>query len=166
MRKIDQHLRNPKFHTPNNPNAITLMHQCTPLCAPTLRSRFARPSSQLAVKQEKAKAAAIAAVANADMNFKNGATVLPSTTKVVARPGYAPVSTNSSGTLKKVGPPVVGNRIGMGGLQSPVQVGGAGFGVESSSKKSTSSRRRASSKKSSNKGGGGRWTKEEDQKLR
>jgi hypothetical protein len=52
----------------------------------------------------------------------------------------------------------------MGGLQSPVQVGGAG--ITSTSTKPNSSRRRSSSKKNATKGGGGRWTKEEDQKLR
>eukprot|EP00520_Triparma_pacifica_P006453 CAMPEP_0118650828 /NCGR_PEP_ID=MMETSP0785-20121206/10454_1 /TAXON_ID=91992 /ORGANISM="Bolidomonas pacifica, Strain CCMP 1866" /LENGTH=841 /DNA_ID=CAMNT_0006543227 /DNA_START=97 /DNA_END=2619 /DNA_ORIENTATION=+ len=118
-------------------------------------------------KQEKAKAAAKAAVAIAEVNFKNGTPALPTANKVVARPGYAPVPANANpSNIKKVGPPVVENRIGMGGLQSPVQVGGAGFNSESSSKKSASSRRRSSSKKNSNKGGGGRWTKEEDQKLR
>jgi len=68
--------------------------------------------------------------------------------------------------IKKTGPPIVSNQIGMGGLQSPVQVGGAGFVGEVGGKKTTSSRRRSTNKKLSTKGGGGRWTKEEDQKLR
>ncbi|GMI09032.1 hypothetical protein TrVE_jg12365 [Triparma verrucosa] len=52
----------------------------------------------------------------------------------------------------------------MGGLQSPVQVGGAGFNSESSSKKSGSSRRRSSSEKNATTPR--RWTKQEDEKLR
>jgi len=101
------------------------------------------------------------------VKFKNGSTPLPLSNAVVARPGYAPVPASAILNVKKIGPPVVENRIGMGGLQSPVQVGGAGFNADtSSSKKSSSSRRRASSKKNSSKGGGGRWTKEEDQKVR
>ncbi|GMI05395.1 hypothetical protein TrVE_jg13650 [Triparma verrucosa] len=83
------------------------------------------------------------------------------------RPGGVQINPISGQPMvRKVGPPVVENQIGMGGLQSPVQVGGAGFSSESSSKKSGSSRRRSSSKKNGSKGGGGRWTKEEDQKLR
>ena len=109
------------------------------------------------VQQQQAKAAAIIAVANAESKISSGASLISNGLgNTMARPGYAPVPASAIPSVRKVGPPVVENRIGMGGLQSPVQVGGAGFNADiTTNKKSSSSRRRANNKNKSSKGGGG-----------